>query len=285
MVAFDWYQATVRAEPEEVLGTFLDASIRGSLRHTKGVQGYRTCTKVEADDGRLGEVEVWHGGNHVHPHVRLTSDAAAWGVGILREAFPVHSVVRVDVKQDYAAADAFDRMLPTLLEAARRHRLRVDSRGDHFVRKQARTVYLGSPQSAVRVRQYDKAAELRAKFARDPVRLAQVPDSLTRLEVQVRPAGTLARSACASQEARAFMGVSAATRDIWQAIEGEQLEPVHVTKAWRQSDDERAYTALLAQYGGLLQRLQEDLGSWDMVGRQIGSDLVERSQAKQGARR
>ena len=49
---------------------------------------------------------------------------------------------------------------------------------------------------------------------------------------------------------------------------------------WRQADDERAYAYLLAQYGPLLRRIREDLGSWDCVGRQLGDDLAERDRAQ-----
>jgi hypothetical protein len=82
----------------------------------------------------------------------------------------------------------------------------------------------------------------------------------------------------------AVMGSSAWLREVWQRVAGLELEPVQVGKPWRQSDDERAYSYLLSQYGGLLERVCGDLGSWDMVGRQIGFDLVEREKAKRRSR-
>jgi hypothetical protein len=191
----------------------------------------------------------------------------------------LHEVTRLDAREDFGDADAFDRMLPALLSAAERHRVRVDTRGDHLLRKEARTVYLGAPSSAVRLRQYDKAAELRSKFAADPVRLAAVPESLTRLEAQVRPQTHEGRKHFATIEPLAVMGSSAWLRDVWQAVAGMDLEPIQVGKAWRQSDDDRAYAYMLAQYGGCLSRLKADLGSWTCVGEQIGHDLAERDKA------
>jgi hypothetical protein len=142
------------------------------------------------------------------------------------------------------------------------------------------TVFLGSPSSAVRLRQYDKAAELRAKFARNPVKLAEVPENLTRLEVQVRPVGLAIRRACASQPPLAFLGVSAWTREIWREIEGQELQPLQVTKAWRQSDDDRTYDYLLDKFGPLLLRKIEEHGSAHCFALQLQHDLAERQAAK-----
>ena len=177
-------------------------------------------------------------------------------------------------------AGAFDRIQAELVDVARQHRVKVDTRGDHLLTKQGRTVYLGAPSSACRQRLYDKAAELRAKFAADPVRLAQVPAELVRLEAQVRPQTAESKRAFATIEPLAVMGSSTWLRAVWQRVAGLDLQPVEVGKPWRQADDERAYGYLLAQYGGLLQRIAGDLGSWDMVGRQIGFDLAERAKVK-----
>ena len=70
---------------------------------------------------------------------------------------------------------------------------------------------------------------------------------------------------------------------MWQAIAGLDLEPVQVGKPWRQSNDERSYAFLLAQYGPLLQRVYADLGSWVCVGEQLGHDLAERNAAKRAS--
>lgn len=278
MAAFDWYQATIPAPVDDVLEACFALGGQVQLRHTKGMQGYGTATLLEDEGGTLGR--VMHGGTHVHPHAIFTSDAAQAGAELIRARFPEHMVTRLDAREDFGDAGAFDRILPALLSAAERHRVRVDTRGDHLLRKEARTVYLGAPSSAVRNRLYDKAAELRAKFAADPVKLAAVPEHLTRMEAQVRPQHQLARQAFARIEPMAVMGCSAWLREVWQQIAGLELEPVQVGKPWRQSDDDRAYAYLLSQYGGLLRRLQNDLGSWECLGLQIGHDLAERAKAK-----
>lgn len=278
MAAFDWYQGTVRAGPDDVLEACLSLADGARIRHTKGMYGYSHQTWVEDEGGTLAQ--VWHGGIQAHPHVVFTSDAAPAGADMIRARFPGHTVTRVDVKEDFGGHGTFDRFLSAVLEAARKHRVKVDTRGDHLLRQEARTVYLGSSSSVVRFRQYDKAAELRSKFARDPVRLAEVPEHLTRLEVQVRPKDQTVRQGLATVEPAEVFGASQWVSDIWQAATGSGVEPIRVTRAWRQGDDQRAYSAMLQQYGRMLSRMLVDHGSWAAVGCQLGSDLAERAKAE-----
>jgi hypothetical protein len=278
VAAFDWYQATVRAPVDDVLEALGSSSERVGLAHGRGHHGYAHSTVLEAADGF--RATVWHGGSHEYPHAVITGEAAQAGAELIRAAFPEHFVTRADAREDFGDAGAFDRILPELLEVAKGHRVKVDTRGDHLLTMQGRTVYLGAPSSACRQRLYDKAAELRAKFAADPVKLAQVPEHLARLEAQVRPQTLEARRAFATIEPLAVMGSSAWLREVWQRVAGLELEAVHVGKAWRQADDERAYAYMLAQYGGMLKRVCAELGSWDCVGLQIGVDLAEREEAE-----
>lgn len=283
MAGFDWYQATIPAPTDDVIEACILVAENTQLQHSKGLHGYGTRTVLMSDGVVLGH--VMHGGTHAYPHAQFTGEAAQAGAELIRAAFPEHYVSRLDAREDFADADAFDKMLPVLLGAAQRHRVKVDTRGDHLLRREARTVYLGAPSSAVRLRQYDKAAELRSKFASDPKRLAEVPEHLTRLEAQVRPQTAAAKLQFASIEPLSVMGSSAWLREVWQQVAGLQVQPVQVGKGWRQSDDDRAYSYLLAQYGGLLERIKNDLGSWACVGQQIGSDLEERREAERKRRK
>jgi hypothetical protein len=143
-----------------------------------------------------------------------------------------------------------------------------------------RTCYLGSPSSHTRLRLYDKAEELRHQFQHDPVKLATIPAELARLEVQVRPQTPAAKRAAASVDPVVLMGSAAWTRELMRLVSGLELQPFEAGKVWRQADDDRAYAALLSQYGALLRRVAGDLGSWECLGLQIGNDLAERDQAK-----
>lgn len=280
MAGFDWYQATIQRPVNDVLEAFWQPG--STLEHGAGQQGYATSSRILDADGLVAR--VMHGGSHTYPHAICSGEAAQAGAEIIRAHFPEHSVTRVDVREDFGGAGTFDKMLPALLDAARQHRVRIDTRGDHLLRKEARTVYLGAPSSAVRLRQYDKAAELRAKFAADPVKLLGVPEHLTRLEAQVRPQTMLAKQLFATIEPLSVMGSSAWLRDVWSAVVGLEVEPVQVGKPWRQSNDDRSYAYMLAQYGGLLQRRQQEHGSWSALGAQLGHDLAERAKAIKAGR-
>ena len=283
MAAFDWYQATVRAPVDDLLEALGSASERFGLTHGRGHHGYAHSTVLDAADGF--RAQVWHGGSHVYPHAVLTGEAAQPGAELIRAVFPEHFVTRADAREDFGDLGAFDRILPELLQVAKAHRVKVDTRGDHLLTMQGRTVYLGAPSSACRQRLYDKAAELRARFAADPVKLAQVPENLARLEAQVRPQTLEARRMFASIEPLEVMGSSAWLREVWLRVAGLQLEPVQVGKPWRQASDDRAYAYMLAQYGGLMERLVADLGSWECFGLQLGHDLAEREKARRQERR
>lgn len=279
---FDWYQGTVRAELGPLRGA-LERVTDGRARWEplkKAPHGYGQGARLVDVDGPCAL--LWWGGCHADPHVVSSGEAAPWVAGVLREQFE-HTVSRADVCIDYADPGAFERMQGLALGVARERKVKVGTAGDHLLTMRGRTLYLGATSSHTRLRLYDKADELREQYARDPVRLATVPPELARVEVQVRPQTPKAKAAAAQVEPVVLMGSSAWTRELLRQIEGLDLEPFEAGKPWRQSDDDRAYAALLAQYGGLLGRICADLGSWDMVGRQIGDDLARRADEKRRA--
>lgn len=278
MAGFDWYQATVPVGVDDVLEALLAGLEGPRLRHAGGHHGFAHSTALESVEGPVAR--IWHGGTHAYPHVVLSGDSTQAGVEVIRATFPEHFVSRADAREDFADAGTFDRITPVMLTAAGAHRVKVGCAGDWALTMEARTLYLGAPSSACRLRLYDKAAELRSKLAADPVKLATVPAHLTRFEAQVRPQTKEARIRFSTIEPMAVMGSSRWLRDVWKGVSGLELEPVQVGKLYRQSDDDRAYSYLLAQYGGLLARRKEDHGSWAALGAQLGHDLAEREAVK-----
>jgi hypothetical protein len=273
VAAFDWYQATVPAPLNDVLEALSELAPGLQVGHERGAHGYTSAACLgSAADGVVAR--VWHGGSHEYPHAVLSGEWAQPGAEILRASFAEHRVSRLDVREDFGEVDAFDRIQPHLVDAARRHRLRVGTAGDHLLTKVGRTVYLGAPSSSVRLRLYDKAAEMRARIAPgDLARLGAVPANLSRLEAQIRPASSAAKARFASVEPIDALGCSKWMREVWKAVAGLELQPVQVGRGYRQADDERAYRYLLAQYGGVLRRMKNDAGSWECVGLQLGQDL------------
>lgn len=281
MARFDWYQATVPAEVGDIRAVLQPLSECGSWQPLqRAPHGYGGGERLVDADGPVAM--IWYGGMHARPHVVLSGETAQAGAEILRAELPDHAVTRADACIDYADPGAYDRLQALALGVAADKGIKVGTAGDHLLTKDGRTLYLGSTSSHTRLRLYDKAAELRQQYAQDPVRLATVPAELARLECQVRPQNREAKRAAAKADPLSLMGSAAWMRLLMRQVAGLELEPFEAGKPWRQSDDSRAYAAVLAQYGGLLRRMFGDLGSWECVGLQIGSDLAERERARGG---
>ena len=279
---FDWYQATVRASPGEVLHSLGGLAVAGQWEHLKRPPlGYNVGQRLVDDDGLV--CQLWWGGVHEHPHCVFSGETAPAGADLLRGEFAArHSVSRADVCIDYADEGAYDRLQASALEVAAARNVKVGTAGDHLLTKQGRTVYLGGRGSHTRLRIYDKAAELRDKHSNDLAMLLQVPDHLARLEVQVRPQTREAKLSAASAAPLELMGSAAWMRLLMLEVAGLDLEPFQAGRVWRQSDDDRAYAAVLAQYGGMFKRRKLLHGSWDCLGLQIGADLEERDRLTKG---
>ena len=280
MARFDWYQATVGAPPPDIracLSSMVDAPKWVPQR--RGTQGYAWADHLEGPEGTAAK--LWWGGSHTFPHVVLSGGDAHAGAMLLREAFPeVQAVSRVDVCIDYSEPGAYDKLQALAVDVAREDKIKVRTNGDHLLTMEGRTVYLGATTSHTQLRIYEKDAQLRAQFANDPAKLATVPDHLARFEAQVRPQTPAARYNASKAEPLALMGSAKWLRKLMGLVAGLDIEPFLAGKVWRQSDDDRAMCALLAQYGGLLERVKQDLGSWECVGKQIGDDLAVRKRAK-----
>lgn len=286
---FDWYQATVRAElsplRSALLGVCDGAGEWESME--RAPHGYGGGQRLRDADGQVAM--IWFGGMHAHPHVVSSGESAQRVAEVLRGQYAgAHGVTRADACLDYAEPGAYDRLQELALGVAKDCRIKVGTAGDHLLTMEGRTLYLGAASSHTRLRLYDKAAELRHKFAGD-IRCAAVPAELARFEVQVRPKTPEAKATAAELSPMELMGSAAWTRELVRRAFALELEPFQAGASWRQSDDSRAYAALLGQYGGLLKRVLADLGTWDMVGRQIGDDLarleVERARAGRVSRR
>ena len=74
------------------------------------------------------------------------------------------------------------------------------------------------------------------------------------------------------------MGSAAWMRELMRQVSGLDLVPFEAGRVWRQSDDDRAYAAVLAQYGSLFRRMAAVQG-WECLGLQIRDDLAEREAA------
>lgn len=278
MAAFDWYQGTIPHPVADVLEVLAGLAPGLVLSHERGMHGYQS-TAVLGNEAEGSVAKLWHGGTHEHPHAVLSGEWAQPGAQAIRAAFPVHSVSRLDVREDFSDVGAYDRILPFMVDASERYKVKPDCRGDWAVKNnEGRSFYLGATQSAVRMRLYDKRTEMLSKYATDSdrqliVRARNIPDQLARLEAQIRPEKKDAKLRFATIEPIEALGASRWMREVWRAVAGLELTPVQVGRGYRESDDERARKFMLLHYGGVLRRMHEELGDWACVGLQLGHEL------------
>jgi hypothetical protein len=277
---FDAYAASVMADPDELLQAFEDLTPGARFEAMRRApQGYAFGWRLEDGDGQLGQ--LWCGGkDHPLPHMSFQGEASPLAAGLLRESFPRHSVSRADVVAlDSVDAGAYEALQAQCLAVAGARKVKVGTAGDHLLTFEGRTLYLGAPTSAVRLRLYDKAAELRARL-RDPKRLASVPPELARLELQVRPQSKAKERAALASPAE-LLGAARWMREIMARVGNVELGAFSVRGAWRESDNSRTYWYMLSAYGNTLRRVLEEAGSAECMGKQIAQDLKELEEHEQ----
>lgn len=269
---FDAYAATLPASPSDVLDA-LEGITPGAAwdRLDRAPHGYRYGARLVDAEGQLGQ--VWWGGRHERPHASFQGDASPAAATVLRDCFPGHALARADVIAfESAEPGAFDVVQTSCLQVAASQRLRVRTAGDHLLTMEGRTTYYGSPKAVVMVRQYDKAAELRAKL-RDPARLALVPQELMRFEMQLRPQGAEAKRLAALASPAQLLGSAKWLRTMLHNVAGLQVEPFRARPLWRQSDVEGSYWWMLRQFRHILRSKLSDAGSAACLGLQLVDDL------------
>lgn len=272
---FDWYQGSAFVDVDTLRGILSEAAVGAEWQDLERVpHGYGYGFRLSDVDGRV--VDVWAGGSHHNPHFVASGPTAQIVCDLVRsELAGQHAVSRADPCIDYATPGAYDVLQDVALQVAREHRVKVDTRGDHLLTKEGRTIYLGAPTSHVRLRVYDKAYELQTKFANMPEVLETIPAELARLEAQIRPKTPEAKRLAATASPVELFGAAAWMRVLLGKVAGLEIEPFQAGPVWRKSDDDRAYAAMLAQYGNMLLRRLQDLGDPECVGRQIFDDLRE----------
>lgn len=277
---FDWYAATIDTYPD-FLSEMLAARLGATLRRARGLHGYPAG--YDFLRGTDVVAKMIYGGD-ASPHVWASGNDARDLAPILRDEYPgEHYVTRVDVALDFVDGDRWDDLyrefvmvadwLPSGAERARP--LKLATVGD-WIRPGApagRTLYLGSLKSPVFARLYEKGKQMRALY---PDQLDKYAPGWVRAELQVRPSGD-ARRDLARMDPVSIWGAAKWSAEIFRRIVGHSIDSVAIQQS-RQPDDERAYRALIRQYGGLLARRAGQLDGrsidqWAELGRRIGRDL------------
>lgn len=260
---FDWYAATVKAEPQHVLSTLCSSTDLADIRPSRAMHGYTHGAELARGDRVL--VRALYGGpNGPDTHVWASGEDTPWFVDQVRRHWPEHRVTRVDSAQDYSAPEAWESLSSLMLSVADRFGIMVTHQGDFHRGLAGRTIYLGSRSSPTQVLVYEKGKQL------------GVDPNWVRVEARVKPkrVGRDVMCACSPLDVWSCTGY---LRAIGEEISRQELQAIRVGTVYRPPDDARAWSALAKQYGRILHDKSVELGGWSALGEYIGAFIAERS--------
>jgi hypothetical protein len=269
MHAFDWYAATIRDDPGAILAG-LRGGLEAEVQPGRGLHSYRRGVEFH----RRGEVVarlIWDSGREdMPPHAWASGSDAVEFAEVVRRGWPdSHYVTRVDSAGDFDEPGAWER----LYGAASRVREDAGVRGSLILPddvREGRTYYVGSPKSDVRVRVYEKGAQVMGLQAIEAEMENPLADWV-RVELQLRP-GRVARDAVARMGPDEVWGCSPWARSLAREVAGMNVMRFKMQEK-RMSSDERAYQYMLLQYGGVIERMAAECGDFPTWGRQVEYDL------------
>lgn len=261
MARWDWYQSTVMvADPQQsgLVDVLLEAWPLSDWAPAKNLNGYLYGGQIKRGDRTLCHV-CW--GGQAGVNCKSTSDESPTLADALQRFGRPHLPTRVDTCVDWHQTGLFDSMTAALIQFAQDNRLAINQQGD-WVRGEARTLYIGSKDSPVRLVVYEKGYE----------QGGDAPKDWVRLEVRVRPKRQH-RATVAAWHAGQALCAGWVPRAL-QCIGWDHLESQAVGTVWRRSDADRARAALLKQYGAIMAQWAEDVGGWELFGGAVRDSLA-----------
>lgn len=273
MIRFDAYTATTRAaNPHQLVGLLTEVSGLGhSVHQGRGFHTFGHRIAVKDSTGIETGFVQWGGAQGDLSMIEVKGEPTTQAVKCMRERF-WHRVTRVDSCADFDAPQAFERLLEPCLEVKREHRLKGAKFGDwDDFPEEGRTLMLGAPTSAARVRLYEKGKQVEYRHLEKP--------NWARIEVQVRPAKE-ARNSYNSISAADVWGASKWTRDLAGKVLEQHVDAHAAGTVYRLPETERAIRWACKQYGARFLELKEDCGSWENFGLTIGEMIREEAAKK-----
>lgn len=261
---FDWYQATVRIQLNDVLECL---SPMGDLKaESPKLKGYNCAFKL---GGPGGSLLIHYGGKNgdAHgPNVAGTGPLAPQVAELLRAARVPHGVGRADVCIDFladfdACRSAFVGRCNDAGMASRDHGSCRES-----IKQLGRTVYGGAISSAYQPTLYEKGLQLGEDY----------PQNWLRLEHRYAFSKASEKAQLATLSPMQMVGLRPVARDLSFTLAQLAAEPYRMDRI---PTEKSTYQWMLAMYGGTLREMRVDHGSWAAVGEQLGFDLEEQTHA------
>lgn len=262
---FDWYQTTLRASDPESCGlkdALLEAFDLTHYAPAKGENGYQRGGVVTRSTVKNAVAKMCWGGQP-GLNVWATGDNAPILARVLEDMKIRHRVSRVDTAIDFDEVGLFDVFVSRLLPFAQQKGISCTTQGDWLLGKKGRTLYLGSPTSAVRIRLYEKG------FEQGVDRPGWI-----RLEAQIRPKDPFRELAYLVTDPMKWWGAGFCLEALDAIGFVHSLDKLSVGTVRKQTTEEKAQSSLIRQYHGILTRWANEVGGWDQLGPILGDRIA-----------
>lgn len=276
MLRFDGYSATtLGAKPADLVDMLMSAAPMAidQIKQGKGFHTFAERVAIKSPCGSEFASVMWGGkvqGDRVMLEVKGEHTPPV--VQAFRERYE-HRVTRVDSAADKDAPGAFLELLEACSAIKQAHRLKGEKQGDwEDFPEEGRTLYLGSRQSACRVRLYEKGKQPEYRHLERP--------DWVRLELQVRPDSQHSKVEYSRLTPAEVWGASKWTRELAAKALQNHVDPHPAGTIYKRTSDEAAIEWLCQQYAGPLGRLALDLGGWDNVGRTLGEVIARQKRRR-----
>lgn len=241
---WDWTQTTHEGRTG-VVDDLVSALGAHLVLPGKGFQGWSESVKA-FDLGGYELGTVYFGGGRDDVHVMATSEAAQWARSAVA-GMDRPRTARVDTRVDTLVP--FEALEAMCWEAAGTYGSQITKMESWGGKTPGRTVYLGAPSSAVRVRIYEK-------WKQSP---GQYVDGTNRVEVQLRPGSKVKERVSGWTPGETFCA-SKVTTGLAQAL-GQDVSKAGTLHVKRSTPTlEEALEAMSHQYGGTVARWLEHSG-------------------------
>lgn len=272
---FDWYQATVNDKPQAVIDWLLREYPDASIKTAKPKNGASNAMQLCRGDCVLvqfiwgggmpeGLINIWASGSDAHLFAKH-----------MRRRYPLtHRVTRADCAVNFDGVGAWEFYSNWGLALSDKHKIKVEHVGDFHRGESGRTLYIGSKHSVVRLVIYEKGK--------------QIPEiglpNMVRVELRVSPGDRESGINVGMLKPQDLYKCSSWSLEAGEFLFSEQgWERVVIGTKWNKSDAERARSAFLKQYSGILGEWMSELGGWDALGAEIGSRILKASEEKQNS--
>lgn len=260
MSKFDYYRATFFSlEHDEIIASLVGFFDLSSVSQIVGKHGYTRGALVHRGDVSLAT--VWWGGTNPGTCVQLSSDQAASSVEFIR-SLGHHQVTRADVCWDLDSPGIFDRLIGEFLAFATTYGLKINQVGD-WERGKARTLYIGSRNSEVMLRIYEKGYEQ-----------AYGSPDWVRIEAEIKPSKKQGKERLSRLTIDEIWGLSW-LRDFSRIFDLGAFPQSKLKSTRKPTDFERAKYALAHQYGPTLARMYQEAKSAENFVEHINALLGE----------